>query len=172
MVRSLRLLLRRRPASPCRRGVYFPPAESGAPGLLTLDNWVAGRNRIWDLAFPPGWIPPLYTENDSGAFFARMSGSEPARVLGSGDAVRRRLRPHRRGRPDGHRVSPGFNGTSDRRAFVCYSTTTDNRVARFDVDYSGPSRAHQLDRDRHRAPPRLFHNGCRVRFQPGTGRCS
>ena len=30
----------------------FPPAEPGAPGLVTVDDWVNGRSKIWDLAFP------------------------------------------------------------------------------------------------------------------------
>ena len=34
-------------------------------------------------------------------------------------------------------LSPGFNASTDRRAFVCYSTPTDNRVARFDIDLLG-----------------------------------
>ena len=32
---------------------------------------MTGRSKIWDLAFPTGWIPPIYTENDTGVFFAR-----------------------------------------------------------------------------------------------------
>ncbi len=69
------------PASPPRAS--FPPAEPGAPGLLTLDNWVSGRNKIWDIAFPNGWLPALYTENDSGVIFARLSDTDPGRPLGA-----------------------------------------------------------------------------------------
>jgi glucose/arabinose dehydrogenase len=149
----------------------FPPAEPGAPGLSTLDSWVDGRNKIWDLAFPAGNLPPIYTENDSGVIFARWSNSEKARPLGAVTQFDGGFDPSGEGGLMGIALSPGFNGTSDRRAFVCYSTTTDNRVARFDVDYdAGPFVSlSNWTTILTGLPHAGFHNGCRVRFQPGTG---
>src|SRR5690349_7733189 len=114
----------------------FPPAEPGAPSLLTLDDWVAGRNKIWDIAFPAGGQPPLYTENDSGVIFARVDGAERARPLGAVTQFDGSFDPTGEGGLMGIALSPTFNGSTSRRAFVCYSTTSDNRVARFDVNYA------------------------------------
>jgi glucose/arabinose dehydrogenase len=148
----------------------FPPAESGAPSLLTIDDWVAGRNIIWDLTFPAGFLPPLFTENNSGVIFTRWSNAERARPLGAVTQFDGSFDPTGEGGLMGIAVSPGFNATSDRRVFVCYSTTTDNRVARFDVDYfqafTGISNWQTIVTG---LPHSAIHNGCRVRFQPGTG---
>jgi glucose/arabinose dehydrogenase len=149
----------------------FPPAEPGAPGLVTLDNWVAGRTKLWDLAIPPNGLPPLYTENDSGIIFTRWSNDEQGRPLGAVTQFDGSFDPSGEGGLMGIAVSPGFNGTTDRRAFVCYSTTSDNRVARFDVDYGvGPFIAlSNWTPIVTGLPHATVHDGCRVRFQPGTG---
>src|SRR5436309_11631205 len=60
-----------------------PPASPGGPSLVVTDTWVTGKNRIWDLAFPPSRAPPVYTENDSGVFYARNSDAAPARAPGA-----------------------------------------------------------------------------------------
>src|SRR6185436_792700 len=52
MVRALRLLAAVALVAGVAAACTFPPAEQGAPGLASLDDWVAGRNKIWDLAFP------------------------------------------------------------------------------------------------------------------------
>lgn len=148
----------------------FPPAEPGAPGLVTLDTWVTGRSKIWDLAFPPGWLPPLYTENDSGVIYARWSNTEQARPLGAVSQFDGSFDPSGEGGLMGIALSPGF-GSTDTRAFVCYSTSSDNRVARFDVNFSGgpnASLAHWTPIVTG-LPHSSIHDGCRVRFQPGTG---
>ena len=149
----------------------FPPAEPGAPSLVTLDTWVSGRSHIWDLAFPGGSFPPVYTENDSGVLYARESGADVAHPLGSVHQFDANFDPDGEGGLMGIAFSPSFNGTSDRRAFVCYSTTTDNRVARFDVDFSAPANAMLSNWTPivTGLPHANIHNGCRVRFQPGTG---
>jgi glucose/arabinose dehydrogenase len=149
----------------------FSPAESGAPGLLSFDNWVTGRSKIWDLAFAPGYLPPLYTENDSGGIYTRWSDTETARLLGSVSQFDGTFDPTREGGLMGIALSPTFNATTDRRVFVCYSTTTDNRVVRFDLDYSAaPNTAISNWTPIITGIPHApFHNGCRVRFQPGTG---
>ena len=54
-------------------------------------------------------------------------------------------------------LEPRLQRGTDRRVFVCYSTTTDNRVARFDLELLGPpptTRHQQLDTHRHRPPAR------------------
>jgi glucose/arabinose dehydrogenase len=149
----------------------FPPAEPGGPGLVSVDDWVAGRNKIWDLAFPANGLPPLFTENDSGVIFARWDGNERARPLGAVTQFDGAFDPSGEGGLMGIALSPGFDGAGNRRAFVCYSTTSDNRVARFDVNY-GAGRFVALSNWTPIVtgiPHAGVHNGCRVRFQPGTG---
>jgi glucose/arabinose dehydrogenase len=149
----------------------FPPAEPDAPGLLTLDTWVSGRSKIWDVAFPANGLPPLYTENDSGVVFARVSGSDPGRPLGAVTQFDGGFDPTGEGGLMGIALSPGFNGTTDRRAVVCYSTTADNRVARFDVNFDAGAfiALSNWTPIVTGLPHASFHDGCRVRFQPGTG---
>jgi glucose/arabinose dehydrogenase len=113
----------------------------------------------------------LFTENDSGVVFARMDGNERARPLGAVTQFDGGFDPTGEGGLMGIAVSPGFNGTTDRRAFVCYSTGSDNRVARFDVNYdAGPFVAlSNWTPIVTGLPHASIHDGCRVRFQPGTG---
>jgi glucose/arabinose dehydrogenase len=172
MVRAVRLLaavvLVAGVAAAC---ATFPPAEPGGPGLQSVDNWVSGRNKIWDLAFPANGQPPLYTENDSGVIFARWSGDERGRPLGAVTQFDGSFDPTGEGGLMGIALSPTFNGSTDRRAFVCYSTTNDNRVARFDVNYSAGAFVALSNWTPivTGLPHSPVHNGCRVRFQPGTG---
>ncbi len=149
----------------------FPPAEPGGPALTLVNDWVAGRSKIWDLAFPAGGQPPLYTENDSGVIFARMNGSERARPLGGVTRFDATFDPTGEGGLMGIALSPGFDGSTNRRAFVCYSTTSDNRVARFDVNYAAGAFVALSNWTPivTGLPHSSIHNGCRVRFQPGTG---
>jgi hypothetical protein len=120
MLRALRLLaaltLVAGVAAAC---ASFPAAEPGGPGLVSLDNWVPGRNTIWDLALPPNGMPPLFTENDSGVIFARIGAGEPSRPMGGVTQFDRAFDPSGEGGLMGIAVSPTFNGTTDRRAFVC-----------------------------------------------------
>ncbi len=169
MLRSLRVLivvgLLAAFAAAC-----LPPASPGAPSLQ-LGNWVTGRSKIWDLAFPSGWIPPIYTENDTGAFFARMSDAEPARVLGSVSTFDGSFDNTGEGGLMGVAFSPGYNASSDRHVFACYSTSSDNRVVRFDLDMLAAPGARITNWTVivSGLPHNTFHNGCRVQFQPGTG---
>ena len=171
MVRALRLLAAVALVAGVAAACTFPPAEPGAPGLASLDDWVAGRNKIWDLAFPANGLPPLYTENDSGVIFARVSNFEKGRPLGAVTQFDGGFDPTGEGGLMGIALSPGFNGSTDRRAFVCYSTTTDNRVARFDVNYAAGAFVALSNWTPivTGLPHAAFHDGCRVRFQPGTG---
>ncbi|HEY3673653.1 MAG TPA: PQQ-dependent sugar dehydrogenase [Acidimicrobiia bacterium] len=171
MVRTVRLLAVALLVAGIAAACSFPPAEPGAPGLVTVDNWVSGRNKIWDLTFPPGGLPPLYTENDSGVIFARLADGDVTRALGAVTQFDGTFDPSGEGGLMGIAVSPGFNGSTDRRAFVCYSTTTDNRVARFDVDYSSGAffALSNWTPIVTGLPHSSIHNGCRVRFQPNTG---
>jgi glucose/arabinose dehydrogenase len=132
---------------------------------------VGGHDRIWDLAFPPVLAPAIYTENDSGTFFARMSDAEPARVLGRVSSFDGTFANTGEGGLMGVAFSPGYNAGSDRHVFACYSTSSDNRVVRFDLDYfAAPSaRITNWTVIVGGLPHFTFHDGCRVRFQPGTG---
>ena len=156
MIRLLRLLLAALLVGAGAVACSFPPAAPGAPALASLDSWVTGRNKIWDIAFPQGWLPPVYTENDSGVIFARWSNALHGRPLGAVTQFDGAFDPGGEGGLMGIALSPGFNAGSDRRVFVCYSTTTDNRVARFDLDLLRPGihRHQQLDDHRHRPAAR------------------
>jgi glucose/arabinose dehydrogenase len=147
-----------------------PPASPGAPSLIVSD-WVTGKNRIWDLAFPPLLAPAIYTENDSGTFYARMSNAEPARVLGSVSSFDGTFDNSGEGGLMGVAFSPGYNAGSDRHVFACYSTSSDNRVVRFDLDMLAAPGARITNWSVivSGLPHNTFHDGCRVRFQPGTG---
>jgi glucose/arabinose dehydrogenase len=149
----------------------FPPAEPGAPGLVTFDNWVSGRSKIWDLAFSPGYLPPIYTENDSGVIYTRAGDADPAHPLGAVTQFDGSFDNTGEGGLMGIAISPGFNLTTDRHVFVCYSTTSDNRVVRFDLDFGAPpmSAISNWTPVVTGLPHASFHDGCRVRFQPGTG---
>jgi glucose/arabinose dehydrogenase len=149
----------------------FPPAEPGAPGLVTVDGWVSGRSRIWDLAFLPGGLPPIYTENDSGVIYARVSDAEPARVLGTVGQFDGSFDNAGEGGLMGIAISPGFDAGGNRHVFVCYSTSSDNRVVRFDLDINAApwTAISNWTPIVTGLPHAIFHDGCRVRFQPGTG---
>ena len=148
----------------------IPPASPGAPSLI-VSGWVGGRDRIWDLAFPPILAPSIYTENDTGTFYARMSNAEPARVLGTVAAFDATFDKTGEGGLMGIAFSPGYDAGSDRHVFACYSTTSDNRVVRFDLDmFAAPgARITNWTVIVSGLPHFTYHNGCRVRFQPGTG---
>ena len=61
------------------------------------------------------------------------------------------------------------NWSTNRRAYVCYSTTADNRVARFTLDPAAPTPIADWTPIVTGIPHNTFHDGCRVRFQPDTG---
>ena len=155
-----------------RRRLRAAPARRvRGSGPDPVNDWVSGRYKIWDLAFPAGGQPPLFTENDSGVIFARMNGSERARPLGSVTQFEANFDPTGEGGLMGIALSPGFDGATNRSAFVCYSTTSDNRVARFDVNYAAGTYVTLSNWTPivTGLPHSSIHNGCRVRFQPGTG---
>jgi glucose/arabinose dehydrogenase len=137
---------------------------------VTLDTWVAGRDRIWDLAFLPGGLP-VYTENDSGQILARWSNDDTARPLGSVGQFDGAFDPSGEGGLMGIAVSPSFNGITDNTLLVCYSTSADNRIARFQVNFNAPPNAmiSSWTPIVTGIPHATIHNGCRLRFQPGTG---
>ncbi len=170
MLRTLRLLAAGVVVAAAAVACVVPPASPGAPGLVTVD-WVTGRSKIWDLAFAPILAPPIYTENDSGTFFARMGDAEPARVLGTVSTFDANFDNTGEGGLMGVAFDPGYNGGSDKRVYACYSTTSDNRVVRFDLDMlAAPgARITEWTPIVTGLPHASYHDGCRVRFQPGTG---
>ncbi len=170
MLRTVRLLLVGAIVATAAVACAVPPAAPGAPGLVTVD-WVTGRDRIWDLAFPPILAPAIYTENNSGTFLARMSDAEPARVLGTVATFDGTFDNTGEGGLMGVAFSPGYNAGTDKAVFACYSTSSDNRVVRFDLDMlAAPgNRITNWTPIVTGLPHFSFHDGCRVRFQPGTG---
>jgi glucose/arabinose dehydrogenase len=142
----------------------LPPAEPGAP-ILMKGTWVGGLSKPWDLTFLPTGIG-LFTENDLGLISARMSDTETRRVLGDVHTFDAGFDSSGEGGLMGIAVDP--NWAVNQRAYVCYSTGADNRVASFTVNPAAiPSVANW-----HVIIPNIphagFHNGCRVRFAPGT----
>lgn len=170
MLRTLRLLLLGALVAAASVACSVPPTSPGAPGLVTVD-WVTGRSRIWDLAFPPILAPAIYTENDSGTFYARMSNGEPARVLGTVATFDGTFDNTGEGGLMGVAFDPGYNAGSDKTVVACYSTSSDNRVVRFNLDmFAAPgNRITNWTPIVTGLPHASFHDGCRVRFQPGTG---
>ena len=71
-----------------------------------------------------------------------MSDAEPARVLGAVSTFDGSFDDTGEGGLMGVAISPGYNASSDRHVFACYSTSSDNRVVRFDLDMlAAPARA-------------------------------
>jgi glucose/arabinose dehydrogenase len=147
----------------------LPPAEPGAP-ILMKGTWAGGLSKPWDLAFLPTGVG-LFTENDLGLISARMSDTETRRVLGDVHTFDAGFDPSGEGGLMGIAVDP--NWTVNQRAYVCYSAagssgTGVNRVASFTVNPDvSPAVAnwHVIIDD---IPHNTFHDGCRVRFAPGT----
>ena len=145
----------------------FGAAEPGAPGLIT-SIWVDGLSRAWDLAFLPSGLP-VYTENDSGQISARFGDGDRHHALGRVSSFDGGFSASGEGGLMGLAIDPAY-GTGNLRAYVCYSTTTDNRVARFDLNPGATPAISNWTVIIQGIPHNPgFHNGCRVRFQPGTG---
>lgn len=149
----------------------FPPAEPGAP-ILMKGTWAGGLSTPWDLAFLPTGVG-IYTENDLGLISARMSDTETHRVLGDVHTFDAGFDPTGEGGLMGIAIDP--NWSVNQRAYVCYSTSTggipggENRVARFTLNPAASPAISGWTPIVTGIPHYSFHNGCRVRFQPGTG---
>ncbi len=138
----------------------FPPAEPGAP-ILARVVFAGGLNRPWDLAFLPDGTA-VYTENNTGQISARLDG-DAHHVLGQVSSFDS-FDPSGEGGLMGLAIDP--NWTTNHRAYVCYSTPTDNRVASLSLDSAtGVSNWHPIITG---IPHFDFHDGCRLRFAPGT----
>jgi glucose/arabinose dehydrogenase len=141
------------------------PLPANSPTLSVDTNYVTGLDRPWDIAFLPSGTM-LYTENDRGTISAYINAGEPRRVLG----VVPNLDPSGEGGLMGLAVDPNFPASPF--LYACYSnlSPSDNRVVRITLDPNLPMNsaitavtpiitgmAHQG-----------FHDGCRLRFQPGA----
>ena len=147
----------------------FGAAEPGAPGLIT-SIWVDGLSRAWDLAFPRPACPstPRTTPVDLGPLRRRR----PSPPLGRVSSFDGGFSASGEGGLMGLAIDPAY-GAGNLRAYVCYSTTTDNRVARFDLNPGATPAISNWTVIIQGLPHNPgFHNGCRVRFQPGPARCS
>jgi glucose/arabinose dehydrogenase len=138
---------------------------ANAPTLTVDTNFVTGLDRPWDLAFLPGGTL-LYTENDRATISAYVNAGEPRRVLGTVTDVD----GSGEGGVMGLAVDPAF--PTNPYLYVCYSSlaANDNRVARITLDPSLPAGTALsaqtpiitgMSHD-------TFHDGCRLRFQPGA----
>jgi glucose/arabinose dehydrogenase len=138
------------------------PANSPA---LTANVLVSGLDRPWDIAFLPSGTM-LYTENDRGTISAYMGPGEPRRVLGALPGVL----TVGEGGLMGLAVDPAF--PTRPYVYVCMSNISpeDNRVVRVTLNPSLPAGTALS------APTPIltgmghegFHDGCRLRFQPGA----
>jgi glucose/arabinose dehydrogenase len=125
--------------------------------------FVGGLSRPWDLAFLPDGTP-VYTENNTGQISARLSDADPHHVLGQVSSFDGTFDSTGEGGLMGLAIDP--NWSSNHRAYACYSTSTDNRVASFTLNPSvGISNWTAIITG---IPHNSFHDGCRVRFAPGT----
>jgi glucose/arabinose dehydrogenase len=126
---------------------------------------VGGLSKPWDLAFLPTGIG-LFTENDLGLISARMSDAETRRVLGHVSSFDGGFDPSGEGGLMGIAVDP--NWSVNQRAYVCYSASGVNRVASFTVNPGASPPVANWHVIIDHIPHAGFHNGCRVRFRPGT----
>jgi aldose sugar dehydrogenase len=146
-----------------------PPPEVGLPAnspALNLDSsYVTGLDRPWDLAFlPSGEI--LYTENDRATISEYVDAGTPRKVLSTLPDVD----TNGEGGVMGLAVDPGY--PANPYLYVCVSSLSgnDNRVLKLTVDTNLPA-----DTAVTASTPIItgmghqsYHDGCRVRFQPGT----
>jgi glucose/arabinose dehydrogenase len=151
-----------------------PPLAAPPPDIvkpqpeptLTIVDLVSATARPWDIAFLPGATGPeggmLYTENNTGIVKAYVSAGVPGREL----VTIADVNDTGEGGLMGIAVHP-----TQPWVYVCYTSDAgDNRVVRYvlstpdlstatlgspDVVVDGMSRAN-------------FHDGCRIRFQPGS----
>ncbi len=137
-----------------------PPNSPGLSRAVLVDN----LDHPWDIAFLAGSTTFLYTEGDRATVSAYIPGVDSRRVLGTiFDS-----NPAGEGGVMGIAVDPGY--PSRPFVYVCYSTASDNRVVKFTLDTSLPAGTALS------SPVPLVtgiahaqaHNGCRVRFQPGS----
>ncbi|MFN8026414.1 MAG: PQQ-dependent sugar dehydrogenase [Acidimicrobiia bacterium] len=141
----------------------FPPAEQGAP-ILAKVVYVGGLSRPWDLAFLPDGTP-LYTENDSGLISVRLDG-DPHHVLRSVYDFDSSFDPSGEGGLMGIAVDP--NWSVNQFVYACYSTATDNRVVRMTLNPAANPPIANWTPIVTNIPHAGYHNGCRVRFRPGS----
>ena len=133
---------------------------------------MSGRNKVWDIAFPQGWLPPVYTENDSGVIFARWSNTEKGRPMGAVTQFDGTFDPGGEGGLMGIALEPRLQrGHRPAGLRVLLDHHRQPRRARFDLDLLGPpyTAISNWTPIVTGLPHASFHDGCRVRFQPGTG---
>ncbi|HZP28881.1 MAG TPA: PQQ-dependent sugar dehydrogenase [Acidimicrobiia bacterium] len=146
-----------------------PPPDVALPAnapLLNVDtSYVTGLDRPWDIAFLPSGTM-LYTENDRATVSAYVDAGEPRRVLGTIAGVDN----SGEGGVMGLAVDPDYPNSP--YLYVCVSnlSPSDNRVLKLTVDPALPAGNALVA-----ATPIItgmshqgFHDGCRLRFQPGS----
>ncbi len=163
------------PPPPPPPPVFYPPSVAvppGSPNLSVDTSFATGLAKPWDLAFEPAGNQRLVvTENDTGTIRARIGSTW--RDLGSIGALMVSPSPAFDNTGEGGLMGLAFdpNYPTDLHLYVCTSTTVDNRVVRLDVglDGSGDPLAVSNPVAIVTGIPHLgYHNGCRVRFQPGA----
>jgi glucose/arabinose dehydrogenase len=145
----------------------------GSPTLnqSVLVNTSQGLNKPWDIAFLPGATGPdgamLYTENDGKTVDAYISAAEPRRVLLANDDVDTAVE----GGMMGIAVHPSYPASP--YVYVCFTSLAgnDNRVVRYTLALDASNEPLQLTNPLPIITGILQadgHNGCRLRFQPGS----
>jgi glucose/arabinose dehydrogenase len=128
---------------------------------------VTGLDTPWDIAFQPTGAGSssdlVFTENNTGKVAAIVGGAR--RDLGTIAG----LDPSGEGGLMGLAFHPDYPAVS--KLYVCFSTASDNRVATLTVTRDGaghPQSVTGLTPILTGIPHAGNHNGCRVRFQPGS----
>jgi glucose/arabinose dehydrogenase len=156
------------PPPPPPPSLPAPPPDVALPAnapTLTTTTFVSGLDRPWDIAFLPSGTM-LYTENDRATISQYASAGQPRKVLGTVPDVD----TTGEGGLMGLAVDPGFPVSP--YLYVCISSVSggDNRVLKLTVDLAQPENSEIVG-----STPIVtgmghqgFHDGCRLRFQPGT----
>jgi len=131
-----------------------PPANSPT---LTRTDVVTGLTRPWDLAFVDA--DTFFFTQRGGAISVRDGTNAPAVLTGGPTDVVETGE----GGMMGIAVDPSF--ATNRRIYVCFTTSGDNRVVRFDVSSALTALSNRVDLVTGMTKASI-HDGCRVRFSP------
>ena len=147
------------PPPPPDQGLPAPPPDQGPPSnsptLTTDTSFVSGLTNPWDMAFLPDGTM-FFTERP-GAVNVRLPNATITNVVTPGDVA-----PTDSAGMMGVAVDPNF--ASNKFIYTCYSTATDNRVVRWQVNdtFNGVLGNTVVVT----IPKGLDHFGCRTRFSP------
>lgn len=143
-----------------------PYSPQPQPNLAINTTFITGAQKPWDIAFDTmGARDLVFTENNTGKIRSFWGGALHD-IVTVGALNGATFDNGGEGGLMGIAFSPSGKGL-----YACVTTGIDNRVVRFGVARDGGGHVSALG-----APSKIvtgmrkagFHNGCRVRFQPGT----